>query len=820
MTKPVVVPVDAAGIPFELQIIPRWILWNYEETEQGWTKVPRQPNGRKASSTNSATWSTFDRVMEVYASGKYSGVGVILNGTGLACVDLDDALDSDGQPSPFASSVLADIPGYAEVSPGGHGLHIFLDTPTRGPAVDKNGPIEFYSHSRYIAVTGRVFADRGEHVDGVDISAAIARHAPKARVSAPAQETDEEAAALLSLDNGPLSDWDLERVKDELLDHIDADCSREEWLTVLMALHHQGDGDHDWLEAAIEWSETGGEKFVSEEDVITRWESFQRDDGGVTLRTLIKLVAKEKVKDHIAVFDRYRDRIDMAADRKELEDVIVAEIRDSEELTDIDKQALAKLVQGKLKKTYQVDVPIASIRKLIIPPSAPTVAQGAPIELQSLVWVDALEAFYDTELRVKRSMRSVEMAYNRLFPADANGRRPSAAMELGNNLDVLTVQNTMYWPGKPEIFEWNGLKFVNEYKITDTPDIEFPDTGDGGGRRAIDAAIAHVNWMFNKPSDRQLLWSWLAYVAQNPGQRINWAMVIEGPEGTGKTLIGEMMMAVLGERNVRVIDSSAITGNFSSWAEGSVLKIVEELKMHGHNRYDAANKLKPLLTNDMISVEGKGSNQRMVRNTASYLIFTNHIDAVPLHDGDRRYGVLSVDRTDVEAKLRSAEFREFGRLFRAHPGAILWWLLGYDDWHPAFEAKGRAPMTDAKLEAIEMTRQDPELVVTELLESGGPGIGKSVIASRMLVAEAGRRIRDAGGRPPQTNGWGMILRAKGWKHGGAVRWRGDVTKVWIRPEIGDAAGPGWLRADPNRLRAELDKTMLENAAADFDSDVD
>ena len=74
---------------------------------------------------------------------------------------------------------------------------------------------------------------------------------------------------------------------------IPADCNRDTWLRVGMALHDCGwdDGTTDrGFEIWVAWSATGRKKFKGEHDLETRWRSFgQPGRGGVTLGSLFHI---------------------------------------------------------------------------------------------------------------------------------------------------------------------------------------------------------------------------------------------------------------------------------------------------------------------------------------------------------------------------------------------------------------------------------------------------------------------------------------------------------------------------------------------------
>ncbi|CAB5217076.1 hypothetical protein UFOVP199_47 [uncultured Caudovirales phage] len=117
-------------------------------------KAPRQLNGSFASSIDSATWSSFADASAVAAVNPV-GLGFVLNGDGIACVDLDHCL-VDGVLEPWAESLLASVPRtFVEVSPSGTGLHVWgLGVVGAGR---RRGNVEMYDRGRYITVTGRVW---------------------------------------------------------------------------------------------------------------------------------------------------------------------------------------------------------------------------------------------------------------------------------------------------------------------------------------------------------------------------------------------------------------------------------------------------------------------------------------------------------------------------------------------------------------------------------------------------------------------------------------------------------------------------------------
>ena len=148
--------------PETLKTLPIWILWRLESDPKGRaTKVPysAQYNGR-ASSTNPASWGTFNQAAYKYKSRPeyYSGIAIVISKDyGLVFIDIDHCVDEDGVFTDTAVDIINSFgPQYIEYSQSGTGIHII----TKGtiPKSFKNSGrgVEMYNDKRFCALTGNV----------------------------------------------------------------------------------------------------------------------------------------------------------------------------------------------------------------------------------------------------------------------------------------------------------------------------------------------------------------------------------------------------------------------------------------------------------------------------------------------------------------------------------------------------------------------------------------------------------------------------------------------------------------------------------------
>lgn len=152
-------------VPAELTGRDRWV----RRSEK---KVPLTIEGRAASVTAPSTWCSY---REAADSKVGAGLGFVLNGDGIACIDLDDCLDGDGRVAPWAQDILDKLPPtWVQVSVSGRGLNVWglADVECGRKLRDGSRKIEIYGDRRYFAITAISFGDAPKRL--ADVSEVIA----------------------------------------------------------------------------------------------------------------------------------------------------------------------------------------------------------------------------------------------------------------------------------------------------------------------------------------------------------------------------------------------------------------------------------------------------------------------------------------------------------------------------------------------------------------------------------------------------------------------------------------------------------------------
>ena len=169
--------VNVDAIPQELRDLPQWVAWKFAQRDGNAkpTKVPiNAETGKAASSTDPATWTSFEKALVAYQSGHGDGIGFVFSTddpyTG---IDLDSCYDEVGHMADWAENIVARLDSYTELSPSGRGLHIIIRGTLPGKGRRK-GPMEMYSEGRYFTMTGAsvdgesaVIAERNDTLQAV-----------------------------------------------------------------------------------------------------------------------------------------------------------------------------------------------------------------------------------------------------------------------------------------------------------------------------------------------------------------------------------------------------------------------------------------------------------------------------------------------------------------------------------------------------------------------------------------------------------------------------------------------------------------------------
>ena len=532
---------------------------------------------------------------------------------------------------------------------------------------------------------------------------------------------------------------------DSLLENYPADGKDyDEWVRVGMALYHQFRGSEDGFLRWIAWSEQSPKH--NPRQMGMKWRSFGGAARPVTMASIIKLAGGRSKAVEIAPTGSTFVALETEA----------VGVRTLEAYTAF-RNKISSLGEAQLRtdmrmmiasKVYDVFGKGAGMTKAVINKSfKPTKAKSdgffgdadAPEWAKDMVYCSGENTF--ERVSTRHSIKPDAFRITHAGKVEVIGSELDAVTYLMRNNLIPTVDTKMYWPGAERIFTLeNQLKCLNTYDKSGAEPCE----GIGPDEQAvIDRFMAHVALTVASEREQRIVLDFMAFVYQNPGKRVQWALLLKGIEGNGKSYFFRVMQAILGSQ-ASVVSTTAIDSAFTGWAEGSILACIEEIRISGVNKYAILDKMKPIISNDTIPVVHKNKNEKHIPNFTSYMMMTNHADAIPVGDNDRRYCVIFTRQTrkeDLFAELGGKEgaLAYFGELFgdlERRPDVFARFFTDYeisDDFSPT----GRAPETEGLSDMRNMhISEDRENVENALADYACDIVGQDLIDVTYLNRQA------------------------------------------------------------------------------------
>ena len=240
--------------------------------------------------------------------------------------------------------------------------------------------------------------------------------------------------------------------------------------------------------------------------------------------------------------------------------------------------------------------------------------------------------------------------------------------------------------------------------------------------------------------DRNIFMAYMAACVQHKGVKFQWAPLLQGVEGNGKTLFTRCVAEALGRRYVHWPKASKLSKEFNAWMVGKLLYGVEDIYTP-HGKVEVIEELKPMITGgDGLEIEGKGVDQVSFDICGNFMFNSNHKDAVRKTRNDRRFCILyspQQHHADLHAWGMDGDY--FPKLYewlRADGYAIVAEILHTypipDEFNPAKDCH-RAPTTSSTEEAIGSTQGGIEQQIIESVQQGVPGFNGGWISSMALA---------------------------------------------------------------------------------------
>lgn len=230
----------------------------------------------------------------------------------------------------------------------------------------------------------------------------------------------------------------------------------------------------------------------------------------------------------------------------------------------------------------------------------------------------------------------------------------------------------------------------------------------------IQRFLDHVAYLFPDEAERERFLDWLAHIEQYPGvlPHAGWLHIALNT-GTGRSWLAGVLKKVWRGYSASVDLPKLLDSSFNDMVAGKIFAIVEEVQEGaGENRHKHANKLKDLVTEEHRNINPKYGKPYTEYNACRWLAFSNHDNALPLDNTDRRWHV-----TRHTAEPLDEEYYKKLYAWSDNPesaNAIGWYLSKRDI--SKFNPGEKPEVNDAKKTVINASKNMIKQYAQELVE--------------------------------------------------------------------------------------------------------
>lgn len=350
---------------------------------------------------------------------------------------------------------------------------------------------------------------------------------------------------------------------------------------------------------------------------------------------------------------------------------------------------------------------------------------------------------------------------------DANGKMTDNAWEAFTHSRAIRMPKVDHSAFRPDldpgyVWEQDDESFVNSYRRLSIPRAK----GD------VSLFLRHLELVLPVKRDRDILLAYMAAVVQHQGVKFQWAPLIQGVEGNGKTLFSRCVAEAVGMRYSHMPRASELAEKFNDWLVGKIFIGVEDVYWP-EGRTEIIETLKPMITNNRLPIRAMRRSEQNMDICANFIVNSNHRDAIKKTTNDRRWCIMFCAQQSAEDLTRDgmndAYFqRLYGWLNQGGYAAVSEFLYTYQI--PAEFGLdcllSRAPVTSSTEEAVTLSLGRVEQEVQEAIEQGLPGFANgwtSSLALDKLLKE--NRMDALCPRAKRVD----LMRSLGWVHHPALR---------------------------------------------------
>jgi hypothetical protein len=189
---------------------------------------------------------------------------------------------------------------------------------------------------------------------------------------------------------------------------------------------------------------------------------------------------------------------------------------------------------------------------------------------------------------------------------------------------------------------------INIYRAPELLKTAKPDSSIGPDKFPIIHAL--TKHLFPVDKEREWFEQYLAEVFRR--RRVRTAFLIIGVPGSGKNLFFENVVGlVVGKSNLVPVTNEILNKEFNQYLRDGVFYMFDEVAVDKADRIRIREKIKQLITNDSIPIEGKGTNSQSGYQLTGNCVFLSNNDLpMEIDDPDRRFNVIRTKDSKIILK--------------------------------------------------------------------------------------------------------------------------------------------------------------------------
>lgn len=223
----------------------------------------------------------------------------------------------------------------------------------------------------------------------------------------------------------------------------------------------------------------------------------------------------------------------------------------------------------------------------------------------------------------------------------------------------------------------------------------------------------HVRWLWG--DDAEIFLDWLAHIEQKTGElpHFGWLHIAKS-HGMGRNWMAAVLSRVWSGNVAPAFDlMGALESGFNGRLSKCHLAIVDEIYEGKTDQWKHDSALKQLLTADQRLINPKYGRQHTEYNVCRWLLFSNHIGALPLSEEDRRFWVVQVLAEPKDESYYIELYKLLGDTTFIKSVAEMLATRDID----RFNAGQRPPVTEAKRALINLSKSEADFLASQIAEN-------------------------------------------------------------------------------------------------------